>query len=235
MECLLVMFQSIFLRLHRMWSSFFFLFIPPSLTSENMDTITFTQPHLPPHLGRGWAQDANQACGSAYIAVWLLGWVCRGRKSRQCWLLQPSDRADHQPTLLQTSRSSLLALLAITGISMAQSSCLIMDIWCHLRLRRMCLLWLSAPAAGECHSPCYNSPSTSEILQKAHCLFISDLVDVEELILSRIFCSVLSRERGIVEPIYHWHWQLRVVFALKPKILYQEPHCLLELLVKLQF
>lgn len=73
MECLLVMFQSIFLRLHRMWSSFFFLFIPPSLTSENMDTITFTQPHLPPHLGRGWAQDANQACGSAYIAGWLFG------------------------------------------------------------------------------------------------------------------------------------------------------------------
>lgn len=72
-----MMFQNIFLRLHielhRMCSSFFFLFIPPYLTSENMDTIIFTQPHLPPQLGRGRAQDANQACGTAYIAGWLFG------------------------------------------------------------------------------------------------------------------------------------------------------------------
>lgn len=122
-------------------------------------------PSLICHLSWGEAElkMSTRPVAVPILQVGCLGWVCRGGQSRQYWLLQPSDTADHQPVLLWTSRSSLLALLAIIGISMAQSSCLIMDIWCHLRLTRMCLLWLSAPAAGECYTPCCNSLRTSGI------------------------------------------------------------------------
>lgn len=66
----------------------------------------------------------------------------------------PVSQLSTRQSLLQTIRSSLLAPLVINGNSMAQFSCLIVYIWCHLRLWRISLLWLSTAASGQCHEPC---------------------------------------------------------------------------------